>query len=69
VGFLIKINNKFPDRPESCNTNIKVIFQDRNRIQVGKQVREDGKRKEELKNKTRKMRSFGKRDFDGEVFC
>ena len=45
VGFsFIKINLKFPDRSEGCNT--KLIFQDGDREETGKQVRKDGKRKE-----------------------
>lgn len=69
VGFLIKINLKFPDRSKVCNTNVKIIFQDGDKDQIGKQVRKGDKRKEELKNQVRKMRSSGKTDFDGEVCC
>jgi len=54
VGFLIKINLKFPDRSEGCNTKVKLIFQDRDRDQIGKQVRKDGKRKEEVKESSEK---------------
>jgi len=68
MGFFIKINLKYPDILEGFKTGVKVIFQDRDRQQIGKQVRKCGKRKEELKNKVRKTRSFGKTDLDGEGF-
>jgi hypothetical protein len=69
VVFLNQNKFKFLDRTEGCKTVVKVIFQDGDREQIGKQVRKGGKRKEELKNKVRKMRSFGKIDFDGECCC
>jgi hypothetical protein len=68
-NFFIKINLKYPDRPEGWKTDVKVIFQDRDREQIGKQVRKGGKRKEELRNKVRRTRSFDKIDFDGRGCC